>query len=189
MSVLALQIMETVLSVINDLMKDKEDSDPTRLRLVELRPKAEEFADLILSCSISHNDPENPGDWNDEELPPLMGDNYQPGRVFLELGQNQAWNLRFTIDFTLFYQDLGVSSKVAVTSTETMIAEIGHALFVAGSIPRGRFRPLFGADDYGMRLTNASRCVKRVRILPQGSDEETFFKAKMWLQFEALREP
>ena len=180
--------METVLQVINGLMDNKDDSDPTRLRLVELRPKAEEFADLILSCSISHNDPDNPNDWNDEEIPPLMGDNYQPGRLFLELGQNQAWNLRFTVDFTLFYQDLGVSSKVAIQSSEAMLAEISHALFMAGITREGAFRPLFGADQYGLRVINASRCVKRIRILPQGSDEETFFKAKLWLQFEALRE-
>lgn len=188
MKILPLEIMQTVLVIVQGLMADKSDADPTRLRLIELRPKAEEFADLILSCSISHNDPENPSDWNDEEIPPLMGDNYQTGRTYLELGLNQPWNLRFTIEFVLFYQDLGVSSKVAIKSAEQIIAEIGLALYQAGISREGAFRPLFGSDSYGMRLTSASRCVKRVRILPQGSDEETFFKCKMWLQFEALRE-
>jgi hypothetical protein len=189
MKVLVIEIMQTVLDIIHQTVTGLERDDPTRLRLVELRPRAEEFADVSLSCTISHNDPDDWDKWNDEEAAaPGSAYVYYSGKRHLETGLNQPMNLRFTVDFVLFFQDLGLTSEKAIKAAEIIMARIHHAILWEGQ-HRGRFGPLHRGDDFGHKVVNATRAVKRMRMLPQGSDEETFFKGKMWLQFETLYEP
>lgn len=187
--ILVIELMQAVLDVINQTVTGLERDNPERLRLVEIRPRAEEFADLSLSCSVSHNDPAAPEQWNDEEQAAPGSDyNYFSGVRHLELGNNQPLNVRFTVDFTLFFQDLGLSSDRAIKAAEHIMARIHHRFLIEGQ-QRGRFKPMFHGDKFGHKLINANRCVKRMRMLPRGSDEETFLKGKMWLQFETLFEP
>jgi len=190
MKVLVIETMKTILDVIHQTYTGLERDDPTRLRLVELRPRDEGFADAALSCVVSHNDPDNWDKWNDEEAAAPGSDYaYYSGKRHLETGLNQPLNIRFTVEFTLFFQDIGVASDKAVTAAETILARIHYAFLVEGQIQKGKFGPLYHGDDFGHKIVNATRCVKRMRMLPQGSDEETFFKGKMWLQFETLYEP
>jgi len=189
MSLLILDLMQTVLDIIHLTVTGLERDDPTRLRLVEMRPRDEGFADALLSCSISHNDPDNIEEWNDEEAV-WPGNDYNNTRRYLEIGGlNQYFNLRFTVDFVLFFQELGLTSDAATRAAEMIMARIHHQMLIEGQKRKGRFAPFFRADDFGQMLVNATRSVKRMRMLPQGSDEETFFKGKMWLQFETIYEP
>ena len=187
---LAVMIMETLLKVVQITVDDLADDDPSRLRLVELKPRAEEFADLGLSCSISHNDSDDQEQWNDEEAAaPGSQYAYYSGKRHLELGLNQPWNMRFTIDFQLFYQELGIDTIEALAAAELMIARIHHAFALLGESRNNIFGPLYKGDYTGNKLIDATRSVKRSRVITQGSDEETFLKAKMWLQFTTLLEP
>ena len=187
--ILVIELMQAILDIINMTMTGLKRDDPTRLRLVEMRPRAEEFADLLLSCSVTHNDISSTEQWNDEEQAAPGSDyNYFSGVRHLELGNNQPLNIRFTVDFTLFFSELGLNSDKAIRAAEEIVARIHHRFLIEGQ-QRGRFGQLYTGHRYGHKLVNANRCVKRMRMLPRGSDEETFLKGKMWLQFETLYEP
>ncbi|MBE7473127.1 MAG: hypothetical protein HS114_28690 [Anaerolineales bacterium] len=189
MNNLSINLMQTVVEIINEQQKGLKKNDPTRLRLVEIGPKSEDFADSGLSCYICPNDPDDPDGWADEEIT-------EPGRQFnttsnksmLELGGGHYFNLRFTIFFTLFYNELGINRKVAFESSRIMLDRIQRAIFEAGLVPNGPFGKLQRADDFGCHLVRSMNAVKKRRLTPAGSEGETFYRGKMWLQFEAYME-
>lgn len=192
MNDLSIRIMQALVQIIQDQQANLEPNDPSRLRLVEIGPKSEDFADLALTCLICPNDPDDPDGWCDEEIT-------EPGRNFnaysdkrlVELSGGQNYNLRFTIFFTLFYNELGIDRQTAFEASRTMFSRIHRAIFEAGLYHgdgRGYFGPLRRSDDYGCHLVRAMNAVKRRRLTPAGSSEESFYRGKMWLQFEAYME-
>jgi hypothetical protein len=186
---LSINLMQAVVDIINEQQQGLAKSDPTRLRLVEIAPRSESFADAALSCYVCPNDPDDPDGWVDEEIT-------EPGRKYnaysdqsmLELSGGHYFNLRFTIFFTLFYNDLGISRKKAFEASRVMFDRIQRAIFEAGLKPGGQFAQLFRGDDYGCHLVRAMNAVKKRRLIPAGAEEDTFYKGKMWLQFEAYME-
>lgn len=189
MNNLSINLMQTVVDLINASQKGLKKTDPTRLRLVEIAPRSEDFADMALSCYVCPNDPEDPDGWPDEEITePGKRYNAYSDKSMLELGGGHYFNLRFTIFFTLFYNDLGVSRKTAFEASRQILDRIQRAIFEAGLEPGGAFGKLQRADDYGCHLVRAMNAVKKRRLIPAGSDAETFYKGKMWLQFEAYME-
>ncbi len=188
---ISLTLIQILLNIIHQESTGLDRDDPTRLRLIEVQPRSEEFADLILSCSISPNDPDNPDDWLDEEIvSPGNKYNIQGSKSYLEIGgSGQFFNLRFTASFTLFFQDLGIDPDVALESSRLIMARIHRAVLREGSSRRGAFSSAYRTDDFGVRLTNASRAVKKRVMLPRGSSDEAFYKGKMYFQFEVLLDP
>jgi hypothetical protein len=106
----------------------------------------------------------------------------------VELGGGHYINLRFTVFFTLFYNELGFSRKVAFESSRIMLDRIHRAIFEAGLMPGGVFGDLQRSDDFGCHLVRAMNAVKKRRLVPAGSEGEPFYRGKMWLQFEAYME-
>jgi hypothetical protein len=98
------------------------------------------------------------------------------------------FNLRFTIFFTLFYNELGISRNKSFEASRMMLDRIQRAIFDAGLNPDGAFGKLRRGDDYGCHLVRAMNAVKKRRLIPAGSEEESFYKGKMWLQFEVYME-
>ena len=179
---LSSMIMEAVLDLIVNEMKELKPDDPTRLNLVELRPRSEDFAERILSLSMSPNDPDDPGGWEDVEItkwPPKQDPYSQDyGKNFGEMGGGQGFSLRFTLGMRLFYNEMGTSREEAVASSRIIIARIKTAIL--------REREIFVRmrDDFGTQLLVWHNAVKRTETLPAGSAEETFIIAEMYLQFE-----
>jgi hypothetical protein len=189
MNNLSINLMQTVVDIIGAQQKGLAKNDPTRLRLVEIGPRSEEFADAALSCFICPNDPDNPDGWADEEITaPGREYNAYSDKSMLEMGGGHYFNLRFTVFFTLFYNDLGVTRQKAFESSRIMLDRIGRAIFEAGLEPEGVFGKLRRGDDYGCHLVRAMNAVKKRRLIPSGSEGETFYKGKMWLQFEVYME-
>jgi len=189
MNNLSISLMQTLVDIINQQQKGLDKNDPTRLRLVEIAPRSEEFADSALSCYICPNDPDDPDGWTDEEITaPGRAYNAYPSESMLELGGGHYLNLRFTIFFTLFYNDLGVTRKKAFAASRVMLDRIQRAIFEAGLEPGGVFGKLRRADDYGCHLVRAMNAVKKRRLIPAGSEDESFYRGKMWLQFEVYME-
>lgn len=189
MNDLSIKLMQAVVDIINEQQAGLPKNDPTRLRLVEIGPKSEEFADSGLSCYVCPNDPDDPDGWTDDEITePGRNYNAHSNKTMLELSGGHYINLRFTIFFTLFYNDLGVSRQVAFESSRVMFDRIHRAIFEAGLKPDGVFRPLYRSDDFGCHLVRAMNAVKKRRLIPAGSDQETFYRGKMWLQFEVYME-
>jgi hypothetical protein len=186
---ISINLMQTVVDIINEQQKELSKKDPTRLRLVEIGPKSEDFADSGLSCYICPNDPDDPDGWADEEITaPGRAYNAYSDKSMLELSGGHYFNLRFTIFFTLFYNDLGISRKKAFESSRVMLDRIQRAIFEAGLKPNGPFGKLQRGDDSGFHLIRAMNAVKKRRLIPSGSEDETFYRGKMWLQFEAYME-
>lgn len=189
MNNLSINLMQAVVDIINEQQKNLPKKDPTQLRLVEIAPRSEEFADSGLSCYICPNDPDDPDGWADEEVTaPGRAYNAYSDRSMLELSGGHYFNLRFTIFFTLFYNDLGITRQKAFEASRVMLDRIQRAIFEAGLKPDGPFARLFRGDDYGCHLIRAMNAVKKRRLIPAGSDAETFYKGKMWLQFEVYME-
>lgn len=189
MNNLSINLMRTVVEIINKQQANLPKSDPTRLRLVEIGPRSEDFADSGLSCYICPNDPDDPDGWADEEITaPGRQYNAYSDKSMLELGGGHYFNLRFTIFFTLFYNDLGVSRKTAFESSRVMLDRIQRAIFEAGLQPNGPFGKFQRGDDTKVHLVRSMNAVKKRRLIPSGSADETFYKGKMWLQFEAYME-
>lgn len=189
MNNLSINLMQTVVDIINEQQKGLKKTDPTRLRLVEIGPKSEEFADSGLSCYVVPNDPDDPDGWCDEEITaPGRQYNAYSEKTMLELGGGHYFNLRFTIFFTLFYNDLGISRQKAFEASRIMLDRIQRAIFEAGLVPNGPFGKLQRSDDHGCHLVRSMNAVKKRRLIPSGSEDETFYRGKMWLQFEAYME-
>lgn len=164
-------------------------TDPTRLNLIEIGPRSEEFADAGLSCFICPNDPEDPDGWADEEITePGKKYNTTASTTMIESGGGQFFNLRFTIIFVLFYNELGISRQEAFVASRVMLDRIQRAIFDAGLSEGETFGKLFRGDKSKFHLFHASRAVKKRRLTPSGSETETFYRGKMWLQFEAYME-
>jgi len=68
MNNLSINLMQTLVEIIQEQQKGLAKKDPTRLRLIEIGPKSEDFADSGLSCYIVPNDPDDPDGWCDEEI-------------------------------------------------------------------------------------------------------------------------
>ena len=107
----------------------------------------------------------------------------------METGLDQYYNLRFTIDFTMFLLDIGVKGDEAYEITETILERLHFAILNEGSRRGGAFSKLFTTDEFGHKLINANRAVKKRHARPGGSAKKTLYKARMWLQFEAYIEP
>jgi hypothetical protein len=185
-----MNLMRTLVEIINQQQAGLEKKDPTRLRLIEIAPRSEEFADSGLSCYICPNDPDEPDGWTDEEIT-------EPGKKYnttsaanvIESGGGQFYNLRFTIFFTLFYNDLGgVDRQKAFESSRIMLDRVHRAIFEAGLVTGGPFGQLQHKDDSKFHLHSFNNAVKKRRLIPAGSDTEPFYRGKMWLQFEVYME-
>ena len=183
---LSIMIMDATLKLIIAEMEELEQGDPTKLNLVELRPRSEDFADRLLSLSMSTNDPDDPGGWEDVEItkwPPKQDPYSQDyGKNFGEMGGGQGFSLRFTLGMRLFYNEMGTTREEAVASARIIIARIKTAILRDNHIFRGL------RDDFGAQVTVWHKAVKRTEALPAGSAEETFVNAKMYLQFEVYQE-
>ncbi|MCP4709971.1 MAG: hypothetical protein GY869_15210 [Planctomycetes bacterium] len=191
---LSVELMYAILDIINQTLTGLERDDPTLLRLVEIRPRSEEFADVVLSCSVSPNDPDDPGGWLNEEAA-WPGNVYNPdaSRSPIEMTSGQWVNFRYTVDFTLFYQDFEtpLSPEEAMVASQTILTRIHSAIIVDGEAQAGksRFAELHRGDPWGNKLVWANKAVKKSNMLPRGSAEEAFYKGKMWLQFGVYMEP
>jgi hypothetical protein len=187
---LAVQIIRVLLDIIHETHTGLEREDRSRLELIEIRPRSEEFADVPLSCSISPNDPADPIFWVDEEpVPPGQKYNTYPVAAAQEMGLGQYFNLRYTIDFTLFFQDLNVSRDEALIASQKILSRIHRAIIEEGAKRGGKLAALRRGDEFGHKLVRATNAVKRRLMLPRGAKEETFYKGKLWLQFETYFEP
>jgi hypothetical protein len=189
MNDLSINLMQTIVDIINEQQKGLPKNDPSRLRLVEIAPRSENFADAALSCYVCPNDPDDPDGWADEEITePGKKYNAYSDKSMLEMSGGHYFNLRFTIFFTLFYNELGISRKKAFEASRVMLDRIQRAIFDAGLKPDGAFGKLRRGDEYGCHLVRAMNAVKKRRLIPAGSEEESFYKGKMWLQFEVYME-
>jgi hypothetical protein len=187
---LSMNLMRTIVEIIESQQAGLPKKDPTRLRLVEIAPRSEEFADSGLSCYICPNDPDNPDGWTDEEITePGKKYNATSSATMIESGGGQFYNLRFTIFFTLFFNDLGgINRQKAFESSRTILDRIHRAIFEAGLVSGGPFGQLRHKDDYKCHLHSFANAVKKRRLIPAGSDTDTFYRGKMWLQFEVYME-
>lgn len=180
-------IMSSTLDIINRDLVGLPRGDSTLLRLVEFRPRSESFADVVLSCSISPNDPDNPNSWKHEQIvkwPPQQGfSQSEAGQNFNEIGGGVGYFHRFTVDFQLFYNEIGASRDRAIESAWIILARIQSAIVKDRSV-----YPKIGVDDFGRKLVRWDKAVTGLEVLPKGSSEEVFIQAKMWLQFEAYHE-
>jgi hypothetical protein len=191
-TVISTMIIEALLQIIRathpGTLNEPVD-EHSQLDLVEIRPKSEGFADVPLSCSISPNDPADSEGWVDEENIAQSSFRYNPwsGSAFKEMGSGQFFNIRFIVDFTLFFQEMGLSRDEAMQAANLILARIHRAIQLAGSERKGALIGL--RDSFGTHLINPNNAVKKRRMLPRGSDEETFYKGKLWLQFDVWMEP
>ena len=183
---ISILIMEAVLELIKAEMRELQTDDPARLRLIEFRPRSEDFADVYLSCSITPNDPDDPGDWEDQEItryPSKQGVYEQDyGRNFNEMGGGQGFDYRFSLSFRLFYNELGIPREEAISSARIIMARIKTAIM------RDRVHLAGLRDDFGAKLVRWDKGVKVMETTPAGSAEETFVNAKMKLSFEVYQE-
>ena len=189
--ILRVELMRAVLDIINETYVDLPRDDRTRLSLVQIRPRSGEFSKVALSCSVAPNDPSNPENWYDEEIAsPGKQYNLYQGARYLEMGLNQYYNLRFTVDFNFFFMRQGISKEESLESAEIVFARIHQALLLAGEDQAGRFSSLYHSDSFGMKLARggAARCLKRKELRPGGSVKKPLYKGRMWLQFESLLE-
>lgn len=180
-------IMQATLDLIRQVQQNLEQDDPTRLRLIEPRPRSEEFADVYLSCSISSNDPDDPGAWVSEQIlrwPTQQGLNSpeDSGRNFNELGGGVGYNLRFVLDFQFFYNELGTPRDVALQAASIILTRIQAAIVRDRSV----YRKI--KDDFGNRMVRWDKAVVKRELRPAGSNEETFLKGKLWLEFQIYQE-
>lgn len=178
-------IIKEFLELVSSLSVSLQDGDPTKIYLVEQRPRSEAFADLITSCNMGTNDPEEPGGWVHEEItkwPPKQDPFAQDyGTNFNEIGGGQGWFLRYTARFRFFYNELGTDRETAVSSSNIILSRIVKAVQTTD-----RFIKL--KDDFGTTMVRADKAVKRYEIIPAGSSEEVNIQAKMWLQFEVYKD-
>lgn len=179
--------MDAVLKLITESIEGLEGDDPSKLRLVEYYPRSEEFADLMLSCSISPNDPNDPGGWADQELIDrpsfLMAPAKEYGRGKLEVGgHSQHFLRRFLLELRLYYGELGVPRDEAIAAARLITGRIQRAIIADNKYLRGL------KDELGARMMVWNTAVKRVETIPSGSKEETMIKAYMHLSFEVLHE-
>ncbi len=191
MRLMPLMLMEAILDIIHNSYTGQpaQPADLAQLELIEIRPRSEGFADVPLSCSVSPGDPADSDGWVDEEMQsPGSKFNAYGGRQMIETGLGQPFNLRFTVDFTLFFQEIGLTRKQSLVVSQTIISRIHKDIILAGSTRNGRLANI-RRDDFGTSMMRSQNAVKRRRMLPRGSEEETFYKGKMWLQFEVYMEP
>jgi hypothetical protein len=180
-------IMNATLDIIKQVQSTLEPEDLTRLRLIEMRPRSEEFADVYLSCSIAPNDPDDPAGWVDEQIirwPQQQGVNSpeDAGRNFNEIGGGVGYHYRFTVDFQLFYNELGTPRDQALRSGLVILTRIQTAIVRDRAI----YRKL--RDDFGHKVVRWDKAVVKRELRPAGSNEETFLKGKMWLEFQVYQE-
>lgn len=182
------EIMKVIKRILEEAQAGLPSDDPTRLRLIEIAPRSESFSDSVLSCYIAPNDPEDPDKWADEEITePGKEYNSYTAKNITELGGGQYYNIRFTVHFYLAYNDLGLSRQTAYESSRVILNRSHHALMTQG-MANGAFMQLQRGDINNTHMVRASRCVKKRRLIPSGSEEDTFLRGKMWLQFEVYME-
>jgi len=185
-------IMQRLLRIINADLTGLDDSDPTKLRLVEIRPRSEEFADMVLSCSIATNDPDSPGGWEDVEITKYpqrqnaWGDNF--GRNFNEIGGGQGFERRFTLFFNLYYSEMDVSRDDAARASRIIMSRIQKALVSNHAAP-AELRIAGLRDDFGNLVISTDKAVKSMETTPAGSSEEVSIRGKMRLSFPTYNEP
>ena len=183
---LSIMIMDATLELIKSELSELERGDPTKLNLVEFYPRSEDFADRMLSLSISTNDPKDQGGWEDVEItkwPPKQDPYSQDyGKNFGEMGGGQGFSLRFVLMLRLYYNEMGTSREKAIAATRIIMARIKTAILRDRKV----YRSL--RDDFGAQVLVWHKAVKKMESLPAGSAEETFTKAKMYLQFEVYQE-
>jgi hypothetical protein len=183
---ISILIMEGILKLITAEMSELEADDPARLRLVEFRPRSEDFADQLLSCSIAPNDPDDPGGWEDTEItryPSKQGVYEQDyGRNFNEMGGGQGFDYRFSIGFRLFYNEMDINRETALASARIILARIKTAIM------HDRIHLAGLRDDFGSQIVRWDKGVKTMETTPAGSAEETFVNMKMKLSFEVYQE-
>lgn len=189
MNILHVNLMHAVLNIINETYTGLPAEDPSRLELVEIRPRSGDFSKVTLSCSIAPNDPADPTNWIDEELA-WPGNLFNNGVRQIEMGGGQYFNKRYTVDFNFFFMREGIGREQSIEIAELIFARIHSALVAAGRNQGGEFETLFIQDDLGFSLarTGAARSVKRMQLRPGGSSKKTLYKGKMWLQFETYIE-
>lgn len=189
-NLLSINLMYVILDIVNQTYTGLPLEDDSRLDLVEIRPRSEEFADVPLSVSISPNDPADSTGWMHTEITsPGAEYNKYEGTKFVELGLGQPWNYRYTVDFTFFFQERGFSREKALEVAMLILARIHQAVILEGENGRGKIAQLRRGDDLGFHLVRGSNAVKRYYVVPRGSRDETLYRGKMWLQFEAYLEP
>lgn len=188
-NVLSTNIIYALLDIIHETHAGLPRDDKSRLELVEIRPRSGTFSKVKLSCSIAPNDPADPSYWLDEEAS-WPGDAYNayPTRDFIEMGLNQRFNMRFSIDFTMFFMNARVGRDEALRTAQLIFARLHQAILAAGERRGGKFGPLYRADDYGFSLVRGNNAVKKRQLRPGGSDKKPLYKGRMWLQFECLIE-
>lgn len=184
--------MQRLIRIISNDVAGLDDTDPTKLRLVELRPKSEEFADMILSCSIATNDPDNQGAWEDVEITKYpqrqnaWGDNF--GRNFNEMGGGQGFERRFTLFFNLYYSELDVTRDEAIVASRIIMSRIQKAI-VSNHNADPDLRIAGLRDDFGNLVISTDKAVKTMETIPAGSSEEVSIRGKMHLSFPVYNEP
>jgi hypothetical protein len=181
--------MYTVLDIIHETYTGLPREDSSRLDLVEIRPKSEEFADVPLSASVSPNDPADEDGWRDAEIasPGAQYNQYDSAK-YIEMGLGQYFNLRYTVDFTFFFKQRGANRDQSLVTSQLILRRIHAAIVRESDVRKGKLAKLRQKDDLGFHLVRGSNAVKATRMLPRGSRDETLYRGKMWLQFEAFLE-
>jgi len=183
-------IMQAILNIINLEMTGLENNDPTKLRLVEIVPKSENFDKYKLTCTISPNDPSDPGAWKSEEVTkwPKQQSQYvnDYGRNFNEISGGQGYTLAFTVNLDLYYQRMGLTNEQVMEATMIILAKIRTAILNDA----WRHKQLTGLkDDFGGSVVSSDKAVKDFEVTPRGGKSSAFTRAKMRLAIEVYYEP
>jgi hypothetical protein len=190
MNLLAINLMYVVMDIIHETYTGLPASDHSKLNLLQLRPRSEAFADVPLSASIAPNDVANSRDWRNEEMTwPGSKYNTNSSKDLVEVGGlGGYYNFRYTVDFTLFFQELGLTPDEGLVAAMSIIMRIIHAIMVESERQGGKLAKLRKADDLGFSLFRSSNAVKAWHMIPRGSDQEVLYRGKAWLQFEVEKE-
>jgi len=183
-------IMEATEKMLKHVFRDLTEKSPIKPRWIEMRPRNEDFADRALSIWISTNDPENPGSWQNEAILawPRQKGNMRPdyaGRSFNTLGGGQGFYRRFTLGFFLLFTELGIPRQQALVAGNAMMQRI-HNGFINPAVSRKFFGVL--SDKY-VTIVDYDKAVQKTEATPSGSEEDTIFRGKIYLEFAVYHEP
>ena len=186
-------IMARLLRIINHDLTGLDDNDPTKLHLVEIRPRSEEFADMILSCAIATNDPDSPNDWEDREITKYpvrqnaWGDDF--GRNFNEIGGGQGFERRFTLTFNLYFSEMNTDRDTAIRASRIIMSRIHRAIIANHLVDDPELKIAGLRDDFGNYVISSDKAVKSMETIPAGSMDEVSIRGKMRLSFMVYNEP
>jgi hypothetical protein len=88
------------------------------------------------------------------------------------------------VDFTLFFQEIGIDRDRALEISQRILMGIHKAIIKESDRQGGKLARLRRADEFGFKLIRGSNAVKKYYMLPRGSRDEVLYRGKMWLQFE-----